>query len=92
MGKEILNLETDLAKISRKIEDLRDFVKNYNKVATKDYDSKTSVLGLANGLNQYGLSKVDSIVMGQPRIFSALVPLLKKYPIQTLKVICTGRF
>ena len=84
-GKAILNLETDLAKISRKIEDLRDPVKNYNKVATKDYDSKTSVLGLVNGLNQYGLSKADSIVVGQPDFFSALVPLLKKYPIQTLK-------
>lgn len=84
-GNNILKLETDLAKISRKIEDLRDPIKNYNKVATQDYDTKYKSLGLNIGLKEYGLNGVDSIVVGQPEFFKDIVTILKKYPIQTIK-------
>ena len=71
-AKNILKLETDLAKASRKIEDLRDPYKNYNKMAITDLSKMSSNIEWASYLNNMGVKSVDSVIVGQPEFFKAL--------------------
>jgi putative endopeptidase len=71
-AKNILKLETTLAVASRKIEDLRDPYKNYNKMAITDLGKMASNVDWANYLANMGVKSVDSVIVGQPEFFKAL--------------------
>jgi len=81
----ILSLETKLANASRKMEDLRDPYKNYNKISITDLNKKTSNINWTNYLNQLGVKKIDSIIVGQPEFFTTLNALLKTVPLSDWK-------
>jgi len=81
----ILALETKLANASRKMEDLRDPYKNYNKISITDLNKKTSNINWTNYLNQLGVKKIDSIIVGQPEFFTTLNALLKTVPLSDWK-------
>lgn len=76
-AKNILALETRLATASRKIEDLRDPYKNYNKTAVSSLGSMTSNIDWASYLQNLGVQHVDSVIVGQPEFFKALNKELK---------------
>jgi len=75
----VMKLETDLARNSRKLEDTRDPLTNYNKfpvaklkeMVSLDWDHLFAVTGLAN---------VDTVISGQPEFLAGLNSLLKKMP------------
>jgi putative endopeptidase len=66
----VMKLETSLAKVSRKLEDLRDPYANYNKSSVSEFTSKAPVLNFGAILAEMGLSKVDTVIIGQPEFFA----------------------
>ena len=81
----ILKLETDLAKASRKLELLRDPIKNYNKINVSEFSKTNPNLSLNNILTTLGIAKVDTIIVGQPEFYKALNVLVKSYAIEDWK-------
>jgi putative endopeptidase len=84
-AKDILALETQLAKASRKIEDLRNPYTNYNKMAVGDLKKMSSDIDWAGFLNIMGVKNVDSVIVGQPEFFKALNSALRNTPIEVWK-------
>ena len=84
-AKNILQLETKLATASRKIEDLRDPYKNYNKMAITDLGKMSGNIDWSSYLNSIGVRSVDSVIVGQPEFFKTLNTVLATTPITDLK-------
>ncbi|QSW89910.1 M13 family metallopeptidase [Flavobacterium endoglycinae] len=81
----IMKLETELAKSSRKLEDLRDPLKNYNKLSVDKFNTLTSNIDWKKVLPVLGIAKADSVIVGQPEFFKALNETLKTYSINDWK-------
>ena len=81
----IMNLETDLAKASRKLEALRDPIKNYNKMSVSQFNKLTPNISWTAVLATLGAQKADSVIVGQPEFYQALNNLVKKYSINDWK-------
>lgn len=84
-ANNILLMETRLAKASRKIEDLRDPYKNYNKMAITDLNRIAANIDWIAYLKSMDVQRVDSVIVGQPEFFTALGDVLAKTPINDLK-------
>jgi putative endopeptidase len=84
-ANNILALETKLAQASRKLEDLRDPYKNYNKMAFTDLKKMNANIDWINFLNLSGIKGIDSVIVGQPEFFKALDNVLKTVPINVWK-------
>ena len=84
-AKNILAMETKLATVSRKLEDLRDPYKNYNKMAVADLTKMAANIDWAAYLNNIGVKTVDSVIVGQPEFFKGLNAVLTATPINDLK-------
>jgi len=81
----VMAFETALAKASRKLEDLRDPVANYNKMTPAQLTSKyTPAINWAERLAVWNL-RPDSVVVGQPEFFTALQGLIQSTPVPVLK-------
>ncbi len=74
----IMQLETAVAKTCRKMEDLRDPYKNYNKMSVDAMNKMTPSIKWPEIMNALGLKNVDTIIVGQPEFFTALETNLKK--------------
>jgi putative endopeptidase len=81
----IMKLETDLASSSRKLEDLRDPAKNYNKMTVAQFNAITPNIDWKAILPILGIPKGDSLIVAQPEFFKNLNTLLKKYSIEEWK-------
>lgn len=84
-AKTIMNLETDLALASRKLEVLRDPVKNYNKMSIGQFEKTTPSIDWNIILQELGIKNADSVIVGQPEFFISLNKLVKKYSIGNWK-------
>ena len=84
-AKNILAMETKLATVSRKLEDLRDPYKNYNKMAVADLSKMAGNIDWPTYLNNIGVKTVDSVIVGQPEFFKGLNAVLTATPISDLK-------
>jgi putative endopeptidase len=84
-AKNILALETRLATASRKIEDLRDPYRNYNKTAIADLGKMCRSIDWNAYLGATGVKNIDSVIVGQPEFFNALDAVLTSTPIETWK-------
>lgn len=82
----IMKLETDLAKASRKLEALRDPVKNYNKMSVTQFKALTPNLSADKMLATMKVAKADSVIVGQPEFYKGLNQLVKTYSIEDWKV------
>lgn len=84
-AQNVMAFETALAKASRKLEDLRDPVANYNKMAPATLTSKyTPNIQWSERLASWGL-RPDSVIVGQPEFFSAMSSLIQSTPVPTLQ-------
>lgn len=81
----LMEMETAMAKASRKREDTRDPFANYNKMTSGALEKLTPNLDWKIFLNTTGLTKVDSVIVGQPEFLTALNGYLKKYSIEDWK-------
>ena len=84
-SENVMAFETALAKTSRKLEDLRDPLANYNKMAPTDVTSKlTPSIDWVNRLKTWKLNPTY-VVVGQPEFFKGLESLLQTTPRDTLR-------
>lgn len=81
----IMKLETDLARNSRKLEALRDPQKNYNKMTLAQFKASTPSIAWETVLPQMGISKADTVIVGQPEFYKGLDKVLKSYSIEDWK-------
>ncbi|PSK91024.1 M13 family metallopeptidase [Taibaiella chishuiensis] len=81
----IFKLETSLAKVSRKLEDLRDPYKNYNKYAVSGLQKLTADIDWKKWLTEAGINNLDTVIVGQPEFFTAINNALKTESIDTWK-------
>lgn len=80
-----MKLETNLAKISRKSEDTRDPLKNYNKIAFARLNALTPLMDWTLFTRTVGLPTVDTVIVGQPEFFKGFNDALKSYPLEQWK-------
>jgi len=73
---EIMAVETDLAKASRKLEDLRDPYRNYHKLSLTSLAALAPSLGWAALLPAMAIRGIDSVVVGQPEFYREVERLL----------------
>jgi putative endopeptidase len=85
---DIYNFEKKLATASRKLEDLRDPYKNYNKMTLAGLTGLAKQFNFEKYATYIGIKNIkDSIVVGQPEFFTALgklmttanLPVIKSY-------------
>jgi len=84
-AKNIMTLETELAKSHRKIEDLRDPYANYNKYAVKDLYKLAPAIDWNNYITIYGATKIDSVIIGQPEYYKEASKTLQTAALDTWK-------
>lgn len=81
----VIQLETKLAKASRKLADLRDPYRNYHKMAMAGLKKLTPAFDWTAYSNQVGAKSLDSVIVGQPEFFSALNHELTATPLEDWK-------
>jgi len=84
-SNDIMKLETSLAKASRKLEDLRDPYKNYNKYAVSNLKSITPDMDWNSWLPLLNMKNVDTVIVGQPEFFAAMNTALKTESVDVWK-------
>ena len=81
----VMRFETALAKASRRLEDVRDPLRNYQRIAPTDFTRKhMPSVNWAERLAAWNL-RPEYVVVRQPEFFSALERLLRQTPIPVLK-------
>ncbi len=79
------SLEEFLAKNSRKLEDLRDPYRNYNKMPVAGLSKLAPDIDWKSLFSQMGYKNVDTVVVGQPEYYQAVNTTLKTYSIADWK-------
>ncbi len=87
----IIALETVLAKVHRKLEDLRDPYANYNKMAIGNLNKIAPDVDWANYMKANGIGQTDSVIVGQPEYYTTVSGLLKSTPLETWKSLLQYR-
>ena len=80
-----MKLETALAKVSRKREDTRDPLKNYNKIPFAKLKTSMPNFDWDLFVQNAGLSNVDTVITGQPEFLTAENGYLKSFPLADWK-------
>jgi putative endopeptidase len=82
----VFGLETKLAKASRKLADLRDPYKNYNKMDLAALKRLAPAFDWALYFQRVGaISTLDSVIVGQPEFYTELNALLEKTSLEDWK-------
>ncbi|MCX6120067.1 MAG: M13 family metallopeptidase [Ignavibacteriales bacterium] len=82
----IMKLETAIATTSRKKEDTRDPVKNYNKISYKQLLSSTPHFDWTVFAENAGFRiRVDTVIVGQPEFLTALDGYLQSFSLENWK-------
>ncbi len=76
-AKAVYNLETRLAKSSRKLADLRDPYKNYNKMDVNGLSHLSSNVNWPAYFKKIRINKLDTVIVGQPEFYTTLNHELK---------------
>jgi len=84
-AKNIMAVETRLAKSSRRLEDLRDDYRNYNKMALADLPKLSTNIDWTDYFGISDVKNIDSVIVGQPEFFTALNQELLSTPIGVWK-------
>ncbi|MBS4042648.1 MAG: M13 family metallopeptidase [Chitinophagaceae bacterium] len=85
MMNEVYTFETNLAKASRKLADLRDPYKNYNKMSVSKLETLAPNVKFTEYFKISGINNLDSVIVGQPEFYTALNTSLTTTPLQVLK-------
>jgi putative endopeptidase len=82
---EIMQIETRLAKASRKLEDLRDPYRNYNKISIPALERLTPSLKWTEVMPAMAVTGIDSVIVGQPEFYKKVEQLLHVVPLDQWK-------
>ena len=77
-ARDVLSVETALAKSSRTRTDLRDREKNYNRMEKSALEAKYPNLSLPAYLDGIDAKTASYVVVGQPEFFDSLTNMIKK--------------
>ena len=88
----VMKLETAIASKSRKLEDTRDPLKNYNKFPLGHLAAISPNIDWTLFFQQVGLQKVDSVIVGQPEFVTAVNGYLKSFPLDDWKFYLKYQF
>ena len=81
----VYDIEYDLAKVSRKLEDLRDDYANYNKKSVSELSKITPSIEWKSMFSSYGLKNINEVIVGQPEFFEGLEKAIDKYSLDDWK-------
>ncbi len=81
----IMKMETELAQSSRKLEALRDPIKNYNKMSVSQLNAITTSIDWKVMFVNLNIKNADTVIVGQPEFYKALNAALKNYSIDNWK-------
>ena len=81
----MMKLETEIARSSRKREDTRDPQKNYTKVSFDKLNAMAPNVDWSLFMTTVGLPKVDTIIVCQPEVLTAVSGYLKSIPLNDWK-------
>ncbi len=81
----VMSVETELAKASRSRTDLRDPIKNYNKVQISELVSSDPALPWKLYLTDRDVASVPFAIVGQPEFFTAVDKMVKDRPLSDWK-------
>lgn len=81
----LMKLETAIAKTSRRREDTRDPLKNYNKLSFRQLTTSTPHLDWVSFTKGMGLENVDTVIVGQPEFLTALDGYFETFPLGAWK-------
>lgn len=82
---EVYSFETKLATASRKLADLRDPYKNYNKLSLAQLQEITPAIRWEHFLEISKINNLDTVIVGQPEFYAALNKALLNTPLRILK-------
>jgi putative endopeptidase len=85
ISKAVYALETKLAKASRKLADLRDPYKNYNKMDVNGLKKLSTNVDWLTYFQKIHANRLDSVIVGQPEFYTALNNELKNTSIEDWK-------
>lgn len=68
----VMRMETDLAKASRKLEDLRDPRANYHEMKVDEVSTLTPSIKWRDYLAKGNIRDIDSVIVGQPEFFQQM--------------------
>ena len=88
-AKSVMEIETELARVQRTNVQLRDDIKNYNKMAIRQISSRYKKIGLAEFYKAMGAKKISYAIIGQPEFFDKLEKMIPKLKPAQLKVYLT---
>jgi len=84
-SEHTMKLETALAKASRKREDTRDPLKNYNKIPFARLKADMPNFDWAAFMANTGIAKPDTVIVGQPEFLKSENGFLKSFPLNDWK-------
>jgi putative endopeptidase len=84
-AKNILTLETQLAKASKRLEDLRDPYANYHKYAVTDLNKVSPKIDWTDYMSVIGVKATDSVIIGQPEYYKEAGAALSTVSLDTWK-------
>lgn len=84
-SKYIMELESSLAKASMNNVDRRNPQKTYNKMSLEKLGSLTPHFGWKNFLNNSGIEKVETVIVGQPEFLRIVDQILTSTDLEILK-------
>ena len=84
-AKYVMDVETRLAKVARKDEDLRDPYKNYNKYSIAQMKAKWASFGWNAFMEHSKLSPAKYVNVGQPESITEVMNLIAKLPLNELR-------
>jgi len=84
-AENVVKLETEIAKVSRKREDTRDPHENYNKMDVASLKKSTPNFDWTTFMTTVGLQNPDTVIVGQPEVLKAWNGYLKSVPMDVWK-------
>jgi len=84
-SQTVMRIETDLARASRKLADLRDPRANYNAMKVEDVSKLTPSIVWKNFLAKGNIHNLDTLVVGQPEFFKQVEQSLNKESVENWK-------
>jgi len=84
-GNSIYKIENFLADSSRKLEDLRDPYANYHKMSITGLQKTAPAVDWKLILGEMGVSKIDSVIVGQPEFLHALNAAVENFSLDQWK-------
>jgi putative endopeptidase len=81
----VMKIETNLAKASRKLEDLRDPYRNYNKMSVAAFTRLTPSVNWIDLMSKMNVHGIDSVIVGQPEFYKEVENSLKTVSVDDWK-------